>query len=52
MNYIKRSLESIVREASAEYPVVLVTGPSQVGKTTIAIKTQRKSILFWNGMVN
>lgn len=38
MNYLKRSLESIVRDASAEYPVVLVTGPRQVGKTTMLQK--------------
>ena len=38
MKYLKRSLESIVREASAEYPVVLVTGPRQVGKTTMLQK--------------
>ena len=38
MNYLKRSLESIVREASAEYPVVLVTGPRQVGKATMLQK--------------
>ena len=38
MKYLKRSLESIVRDASAEYPVVLVTGPRQVGKTTMLQK--------------
>lgn len=38
MNYLNRSLESVVREASGEYPVVLVTGPRQVGKTTMLLK--------------
>ena len=38
MNYIKRSLESVVRQVSGEYPVVIVTGPRQVGKTTMLRK--------------
>ena len=33
--FINRALESIVREVSATYPVLLVTGPRQVGKTTL-----------------
>lgn len=35
MNYISRSLETVIGEATKEYPVVLVTGPRQVGKTTM-----------------
>lgn len=35
MNYIARGLEKIVLEVTKEYPVVLVTGPRQVGKTTM-----------------
>ncbi|MDD5832183.1 MAG: ATP-binding protein [Clostridiales bacterium] len=35
MNYIARNLEKIVLQVSDEYPVVLVTGPRQVGKTTM-----------------
>lgn len=38
MVYIKRSLESVVKEVTKEYPVVLVTGPRQVGKTTMLQK--------------
>ena len=38
MRYISRSLEKIVLEVSKEYPVVLVTGPRQVGKTTMLQK--------------
>jgi AAA+ family protein len=38
MAYISRSLEKIVLEVSKEYPVVLVTGPRQVGKTTMLQK--------------
>ena len=35
MNYIARSLEMVIEEVTKEYPVVLVTGPRQVGKTTM-----------------
>ena len=35
MNYIPRNLEKVVLQATEEYPVVLVTGPRQVGKTTM-----------------
>lgn len=38
MNYIPRNLEAVVEQVSAEYPVVLVTGPRQVGKTTMLKK--------------
>lgn len=38
MNYISRSLETVVRQVTKEYPVVLVTGPRQVGKTTMLQK--------------
>ena len=38
MNYIKRNLESVVCQVTKEYPVVLVTGPRQVGKTTMLQK--------------
>ncbi len=33
--YIRRTLEGFVKKASDQFPVVLVTGPRQVGKTTI-----------------
>lgn len=35
---IQRSLETVVTQVSKEYPVVLVTGPRQVGKTTMLQK--------------
>ena len=35
MGYIKRNLESVVSQLTHEYPVILVTGPRQVGKTTM-----------------
>lgn len=38
MSYIKRNLENVVNQVTKEYPVVLVTGPRQVGKTTMLRK--------------
>jgi hypothetical protein len=38
MNYITRNLEKVVSQATKEYPVVMVTGPRQVGKTTMLQK--------------
>lgn len=38
MKYIPRHLEGIVSQVTKEYPVVLVTGPRQVGKTTMLQK--------------
>ena len=38
MKYISRNLEKIVLEVNSEYPVILVTGPKQVGKTTMLKK--------------
>ena len=35
MGYITRNLETVVAQVTKEYPVVLVTGPRQVGKTTM-----------------
>lgn len=35
MKYIMRNLEDIIKRVSKEYPVVLLTGPRQVGKTTM-----------------
>ena len=36
--YIHRALESVVLRASEHFPVVMVTGPRQVGKTTMLEK--------------
>lgn len=38
MKYISRNLENVVNQVTKEYPVVLVTGPRQVGKTTMLQK--------------
>ena len=33
--YIKRHLEEVIRECLEQFPIVLVTGPRQIGKTTL-----------------
>jgi predicted AAA+ superfamily ATPase len=38
MAYIERSIEAVFRQLSREYPAILVTGPRQVGKTTMLLK--------------
>ena len=38
MFYIRRSLEKIVLQVTKEYPVLLLSGPRQVGKTTMLKK--------------
>lgn len=38
MSYIKRDMEKIVVELSEQYPAILITGPRQVGKTTMLKK--------------
>ena len=43
MPYIKRNLEKIVQEVTLEYPVMLLTGPRQVGKTTMLMKLMKGS---------
>ncbi|VAW15551.1 hypothetical protein MNBD_BACTEROID05-257 [hydrothermal vent metagenome] len=35
MIYTKRTLESILKESSAQFPALIVTGPRQSGKTTL-----------------
>ena len=35
MKYVERHLAKIVERVSKQFPVVLVTGPRQVGKTTM-----------------
>lgn len=41
MSYISRNLETVVENVTREYPVVLVTGPRQVGKTTMLQKLMK-----------
>ncbi|MDC7219113.1 MAG: ATP-binding protein [Spirochaetales bacterium] len=36
--FIPRALESVIEETSASFPVLLLTGPRQVGKTTLLEK--------------
>lgn len=38
MSYISRNLEAVMKQVIKEYPVVLLTGPRQVGKTTMLKK--------------
>ncbi len=38
MKYISRNLETVVSQLTKEYPIVLLTGPRQVGKTTMLKK--------------
>jgi predicted AAA+ superfamily ATPase len=33
--YIRRSLEPVLKRAAREFPVVVLTGPRQSGKTTL-----------------
>ena len=40
--YIKRTLEKSIRQANNFFPVVLITGPRQVGKTTILENCESK----------
>lgn len=35
MTYIKRAVENTIAQVSKMFPVLLVTGPRQVGKTTL-----------------
>ncbi len=41
--YIKRDMEKLVESLSAEYPAILITGPRQVGKTTMLQKLMEGS---------
>ena len=42
MNYIQRAMETTFKRLSAEFPAVLVTGPRQVGKTTMLEQLMRE----------
>ncbi len=52
--YIKRHLEEEIKKANRTFPVVLVTGPRQVGKTTMLerlAKKDRKYVTLDNPMI-
>ncbi|HIU57379.1 MAG TPA: ATP-binding protein [Candidatus Ornithomonoglobus merdipullorum] len=40
--YIKRALETVVKDLSSQYAAVLITGPRQIGKTTMLKKLMEK----------
>ena len=42
MTYIKRDLESKIVSLSKEYSAILITGPRQVGKTTVLRQLMQK----------
>lgn len=46
--YIKRTIENYVRKMSKSFPVVMITGPRQVGKTTLLnmIMKENENILL------
>jgi uncharacterized protein len=50
--YIKRTLEKIIREASKDFRVILLTGPRQVGKTTLLsqIDSQKRSYISFDDL--
>ena len=35
MTYIKRAIESVIQQSTRDFPVVVLTGPRQSGKTTL-----------------
>jgi predicted AAA+ superfamily ATPase len=43
MNYITRDLEPVIRRLTTQYPVILLTGPRQVGKTTMLMRLMEGS---------
>ncbi len=44
--YIKRSLSKTIRRTSQSFKVLLLTGPRQVGKTTLLKKLQKIVLTF------
>lgn len=42
LRYIKRNLENDILDASKQFPVVMVTGPRQVGKSTLLYHINRE----------
>jgi len=48
MNYIKRNMETIFLRLNQQYPAILITGPRQVGKTTMLKELMKKEGLNRN----
>ena len=47
--YIHRTIEKTIKKISAEFPVLMITGPRQVGKTTLlqmGKETRRYKLCF------
>ena len=42
MQYINRHMESLILELSRSYSAILVTGPRQVGKTTMLLELAKR----------
>ena len=42
MDYIQRTVEKSIKKVSKTFPVVLITGPRQVGKTTVLRECDKK----------
>ena len=43
MNYIERIAEKQILNLAKQFPVVMITGPRQVGKTTLLTKVIEKT---------
>lgn len=41
--YIKRTIENFLQQASRQFPVILITGPRQIGKTTVLQHLSKKN---------
>ena len=47
MSYIKRGIEKIIKDIEKTFPVIMLIGPRQVGKTTILKQiTKNKKINY------
>ena len=44
MKYIKRSMEKVFLSLNTQYPAILVTGPRQVGKTTMLKELMKREV--------
>ena len=44
-----RTLERFFLQASQQFPIMLLTGPRQTGKTTFLLTPDRKALIYQNG---